>query len=117
MRGLMVALGRMLRGIARHHGIPVTFPPLARSWLAECGFELVEVRIAAALASLWSREAGSLADNLTRGDKRFAWTGGDLCEWLSVLVRRLMADAFAEANANPLWGAPPDSSWGRDTIH
>lgn len=109
MRGLMVALGRMLRRIATTTESKLPFRSLlARSWLAECGFELVEVRIASAIASLWSRDAGSLADNLTRGDKRFVWTGRDLCERLrSVLVRRLqMADA-AEANANPLWGACP----------
>ncbi len=108
MRELMAAMGRMLRRIATTTESRLPFRAFsARSWLNECGIELVEVRIAAALASLWSRESGSMADNLSRGDeKRFAWTGGDLCERLRcVLVRRLQMANAAEANANPLGGA------------
>ena len=108
MRGLMAALGRMLRRIATTTESRLPFRGLpARLWLEECGFEVPEVRIAAALASIWTRDVGSIADNLSRGDKkRFAWTGGDLCERLrSVLARRVqMADA-AEATANPLGGS------------
>lgn len=106
MRELMAALGRMLRRIATttERGLPPR-GLLARSWLNECGFDIPEVRIAAALASIWSRDAGSIADNLSRGDKRFAWTGGDLCDRLrSVLARRMQIADAAEGSANPLGG-------------
>lgn len=107
-RELIAALGRMLRRIATttERGLPFRGLRDARLWLDECGFDVPEVRIAAALASIWSRDAGSIAGNLSRGDKRFAWTGGTLSERLrSVLARRLQLADGAEASANPLGGA------------
>lgn len=104
---LMAALGRMFRRIATTTDSGLPFRGLvACSWLYECGFnDVPEVRIAAALASIWSRDAGSMADNLSRGEKRFAWTGGDLPQRLrSVLACRLQLANAVEGNANPTRG-------------
>ncbi len=107
MRELMAALGRMLRRIATttERGLPFRGLRDPRLWVDECGFDVPEVRIAAALASIWSRNAGAIAANLSRGDKRFAWTGATLSERLrSVLVRRLQLADASEVSANPLGG-------------
>ena len=54
-----------------------------------CGFDITEVRIAAAIASIFTRDVGSISDNLSRADRRFAWSGVNLAgRMISVLERR-----------------------------
>lgn len=109
VRDLMAALGRMLRlaTLSTEFRIPAR-GLRSREWLAACGFEdCVEVRIAAALASVYTREIYcSFADHLSRADKRFAWTGRDLSARLvSVLDRRIMLAKASELRVNPVGGA------------
>jgi CRISPR-associated protein Csx17 len=106
-RELMAALGRMLRRMVTTSETRLPSRGLnAQDWLDACGFEFAGVRIAAALASIFTRDVGSLADNLSRADRRFAWTGGDLASrMISVLERRLQLANAAESDANPLGGA------------
>jgi CRISPR-associated protein Csx17 len=109
VRGLMAALGRTLRHMLRTTGnrIPTRALLPSNRWLIACGFyESPEVRVAAALASVYSVDIGSIADNLSRADRRYAWTGTNLPERLiSVLSRRLQLAAAQEAKFNPLGGA------------
>jgi CRISPR-associated protein Csx17 len=108
MRELMAALGRMVRRIATttEMRLPTGRLP-AWPWLEACGFASeVEVRIAAAVASMWSPDVGGMADHLTRADKRFAWSGSDLPRRLvSVLDRRLQLANAVGSRVNPLGGA------------
>ena len=117
MRELMAALGRMTR---RMMTASDSRPPgrglKARDWLDACGFEVREVRIAAALASVYTRDVGTMADNLSRADIRFAWTGNDLPgRMISVLERRLQTANSSESETNPTGGAcalhPGDVTW------
>jgi CRISPR-associated protein Csx17 len=105
-RDVMVALGRRLRrvGMTTEHRLP--FQELsARPWLQACDFDKAEVRIAAALASLFTRDVGSMADHLSRGDNRFAWEGTTLpARLLSVLQRRLQIGVAEETEVNPVRG-------------
>lgn len=77
MRAMMSALGKMLRRMAT--STDMRFPTRslrAGRWLDACGFkDDPNVRIAAALASIFDREAGGITDNLCRAGKGFAWTG------------------------------------------
>ena len=78
----------------------------AAEWLKACGFELPEVRIAAALASIDTREVGSMADNLSRAGKGFSWAGSQLPDRLAaVLERRLQMSNATEGAWNPVGGA------------
>jgi CRISPR-associated protein Csx17 len=108
MRQLMSALGRMLRRIATTSETRLPAPALqARRWLDACGFtESAEVRIASALASIWSRGLGPIAVQMCRAGSGFAWFGHNLPERLvSVLDRRLQAATSARLDSNPLGGA------------
>lgn len=108
MLELMAALGRMLRRLATTTEYRLPSRGLnAESWLAECDFvHVAEVRIAAAIASIYTREVGSIADNLSRSDKRFAWTGADLSSrMVSVLDRRVQSAGAADLTSNPTGGA------------
>jgi CRISPR-associated protein Csx17 len=107
MRELMAALGRMLRRIVTTSDSRLPSRGLkAADWLDACGFEVTEVRIAAAIASIFARDVGSIADNLSRADKRFAWGGADLAgRMVSVLERRLQLASALESDSNPLGGA------------
>lgn len=107
MQDLMAAFGRMLRRIATTTETRLPNRGLdAGRWLAACGFDTAEVRIAAALASIYNRETGPLAINLSRASKQFAWTGLDLSARLaSVLDRRVQTADAAEVGSNPLGGA------------
>jgi CRISPR-associated protein Csx17 len=104
MQELMAALGRLLRRL-----ITTTewrFPRrglTADVWLEACGFATPEVRIAAALSSIWTPEVGSMVDYLSSADKRYAWTGVDLPARLaSVLDRRMQIARALEVDSNPL---------------
>jgi CRISPR-associated protein Csx17 len=80
IRDVMAALGRRLRrvGMTTEDRLPAQELP-ARPWLEACEYECYpEVRIAAALASLFTRDVGSMADHLSRGHNRFAWEGTTL---------------------------------------
>ena len=107
IRALMSALGRMLRRIVTTSDVRMPSRGLnALKWIEACDFGVPEVRIAASLASIYTREVGSLADNLSRVDRRFSWTGIDLASrMISVLDRRLQLANAAETDGNPLGGA------------
>jgi CRISPR-associated protein Csx17 len=107
MRELMAALGRMLRRIVTTSDSRLPQRGLkAADWLDACGFDVTEVRIAAAIASIFTREVGSIADNLARADNRFAWSGTDLAgRMISTLERRLQLASALESDPNPLGGA------------
>jgi CRISPR-associated protein Csx17 len=105
MREVMATLGRLLRRIALTGDSRLPARTLAADpWLTACGFdECVEVRIAAALASMWTPGLGSMSDHLTGADNRFAWRGVDLCARMtSVLNRRLQLANANELRSNPL---------------
>lgn len=108
MREMMAALGRMLRRMGTTTDMQLPTGVLeAAPWLDACGFdEWPEVRIAAAIASIWTPKIGPITENLSRAGGKFAWTGIDLPARLtSVLDRRiLMANALEERD-NPLRGA------------
>jgi len=107
IRELMRALGRMVRRAitTSDTGLP-RFRLNAAEWLKACGFELPEVRIAAALASIDTREVGSMADNLSRAGKGFSWAGSQLPDRLAaVLERRLQMSNATEGAWNPVGGA------------
>ena len=108
VRGLMAAFGRLLRRIVTTTQIRAPMRALkAEPWLQACEFgSQPEVRIAAALASIWTAGVGPLADNLSRADRHFAWSGLDLPARLnSVLDRRLQVAHATDVDANPLRGA------------
>lgn len=105
---LMAAFGRMLRRIATVSTVELPNRALnANVWLEACGFgDLAEVRVAGALASLWSRNIGTLATHLSRAGSSFAWKGTDLADRLTaVLDRRLQMAMAEELGRNPLGGA------------
>jgi CRISPR-associated protein Csx17 len=110
IRELMAALGRLLRRIftTAESRLPARVLK-ASPWLQACGFtdpKLAEVRIAAALASIWTPGVGSMADNLSRADKRFAWVGNSLsARMASVLDRRIQLATANEVRSNPLGGS------------
>lgn len=108
MRTLMVALGRLLQRLVTVAGL--AFPRAsfdATAWLAACGAGgSVEVRIAAALASVFDSDTGSVRENLQTGVKTFAWTGRSLVDRLvAVLERRLLTATARDAKKNPCGGA------------
>jgi CRISPR-associated protein Csx17 len=108
MRGMMAALGRLLRRIATTTEDRLPWRALgAGDWLEYCeDCTTPEVRIAAALASIHDREIGPILHELTRTGKRFSWTGVSLPDrMISVLERRIQARDAAELEANPLGGA------------
>lgn len=108
MREMMAALGRMLCRVATRTDIRLPTGVLeAGPWLDACGFEdCPEVRIAAAIASIWTPEIGSITENLSRAGEKFAWTGIDLpVRLMSVLDRRILMANAAEHRENPLGGA------------
>lgn len=108
MGELMGALGRMVRRVATTTETRLPMRALkAGPWLSACGFDTrPDVRIAASLASIYTRGIGPVSDNLTRAGKRFAWTGSGLPDRLvSVLDRRLQAANAVEMSTNPLGGS------------
>ncbi len=106
---LMAAVGRMFRCAATATGFRLPSGKLnnAAVWLEACGFAgSPEVRIAASLASIFTREVGSMGDHLPSSGKRSAWNGADLPARLtSVLQRRIHLGNAIEAKYNPLGGA------------
>jgi CRISPR-associated protein Csx17 len=105
MQALARALGRELRRLATTTDFRLPNRELnATEWLRACGFEdCPEVRIAAALASIWTRGLGSLTEQLLRSGRTFAWYGSSLpARMTSVLQRRILSAATAESEANPL---------------
>jgi len=110
MRELMAAFGRLIKRLMTISGdyLPkATLQP--KPWLDACGFSTdASVRIAAALASLWSKEAGSITRHLLRSSNDFAWSGGTLPErMLRVLDRRLLSARRSETGCNPTGAACP----------
>lgn len=107
MLAIMSAFGRMLRRIATATDKDLPTRGLkADRWLEACGFgDNANVRIAAALASIYDREAGPIVANLSRAHKGFAWTGVGLPDRMaSVLERRVQVSGGGEARRNPLGG-------------
>lgn len=109
VREMVAALGTMLRRIVTTSDTPLPTRGLkATEWLEACGYEIPEVRIAAALASVYTQGLGTLAMNLSRVDKRFSWTGNGLsARMISVLECRLRTAASNETEGNPFGGAAP----------
>jgi CRISPR-associated protein Csx17 len=107
IRELMTALGALLRRLSiTGKEIRIGRDLEAQSWIQACDPELAEVRIAAALASLWDPKVGALRDNLLAGGKSFAWVGRDLPDrMISVIQRRLQTAAQLESKNNPFGGA------------
>lgn len=107
MRELMAAFGRVVRRTittAEKFYIPFAKLPAA-AWLNACGFDSLEVRIAAALASLDHSGICSLSGHLSRQESEFAWSGGSLAERMaSVLSRRLQRASALGLATNPLGG-------------
>jgi CRISPR-associated protein Csx17 len=111
IRSLMAALGRLLQRLVTIAG--TSFPRAsldANVWLAACGAnQCVEVRIAAALASIVERDGKeiiSIRDNLIAASRTFAWTGRTFVDRLvSVLDRRLQNATAKEAKYNPCGGS------------
>ncbi len=104
MRELMAALGRYQRRIATTTNTRLPTRGLkASTWVEACGWGTPEVRIAAALASIYTRDVGSISENLMRGGMHFAWNGPDLPGRLvAVLDRRLQTANAKDLTANPL---------------
>jgi CRISPR-associated protein Csx17 len=90
VQDLAACAGRWHRWILTT-GKPVRFSRrLSRAWVAELR-KVPEARVAAALAGIWDRDAGSFRDHLDRTNRQFAWTGGNLAERMArVLERRVM---------------------------
>lgn len=107
-RELMAALGRLLRRLVTtgQGEFPRTLLG-AEDWLTACGAENTrEVRIAAALASIWDRDNDSVRLNLIGKEKAFAWYGRDLSEKLAnVLEKRILTSTQNETRLNPTGGA------------
>ena len=105
MRELMAAVGRMLRRALTttkmrppHRALP------AGPWLEACSVGTEpEVRIAAALSSIYTRGIGSITENVSRASTQFGWTGRDLPgRLISVLERRLQTASAEKREDNPL---------------
>jgi CRISPR-associated protein Csx17 len=110
VRAVLASLGRLLRRLAvcgRSLNLPAGIRLKASSWLSASEYDsIAEVRIAAALASIWDRQVGPIRGNLFTGSAGFAWSGRDLTDRLiGVLQRRLHAALAAESESNPLAGA------------
>lgn len=105
---LMAALGHLLRRIATTtEGRLPNRCLKAADWLRDCEFEhRTEVRIAAAVASIYDKEIGPIVTNVSRANKEFAWVGVDLpARMAAVLDRRVRLGNAAELRRNPLGGA------------
>jgi CRISPR-associated protein Csx17 len=108
LRDVMAALGRLVRRIATTTETRLRNRAFkAGQWLSASGFEKqAEVRIAAALASIWTPGVGGLAENLSRAGAAFAWTGISLSDrMICVLERRIQSATAHEADTNPLGAA------------
>lgn len=107
MRQLMRSVGRMIRRVVTTSEVrPPARSLAAGPWLDACDFDAPEVRIAAAVASIWSRGIGPVAGNLSRTGKQFAWVGANLPErMIAVLTRRLQLAEAEESDGNPVGGA------------
>ncbi|HWR52524.1 MAG TPA: type I-U CRISPR-associated protein Csx17 [Bryobacteraceae bacterium] len=101
LRDLIAAFGRMVQALVRSRGklfVPTKLP--ATQWIEDCGPDVPEVRIAAALASIRDRAAGPIRSNLMRNENEYAWVGIGFPERLmSVIEKRLRS-----------WGAPDSGS-------
>ena len=63
-------------------------------------------------------KSGSMADNLSRAGKGFAWAGSQLPDRLAaVLERRLQMSNATEGASNPVCGACADSSERRNIVY
>lgn len=101
LRQVIATFGRLTATIATTTDTELPYSHLdGKTWVYACGAEdCVEVRIAAALASLNDREAGPFRNNLTRTSGEFAWRGRDLPNrLLSVLERRQQQYSYSEAS-------------------
>jgi len=79
---------------------------LTKSWAAALCPASAEPRIAAALAGIYDREAGSLRDHLDRDKAQFAWTGQRLEHRMAhVLERRVLLGEAAGSRHNALGSA------------
>ena len=107
VRDVVSCLGKLIRRLAiTGAGIRVGGLLNAQSWIAACDSNVKEVRLAAALASVFDPEAGSIRENLASDRKTYAWMGKDLPDRLiSVLERRWLTAVAEESRNNPVGGA------------
>ncbi len=105
LRELMASLGRFLRWVGRT-GASIYFRAelSANDWIRGCGATR-EVRIAAALASIYDRETGAIRDNLFMSASKFAWTGRSLPERMASVLEKRMRVAEAEQSQQNPFGA------------
>jgi CRISPR-associated protein Csx17 len=121
LKGVVAAIGRLERLLAQRD--PTKEPRLRApllglkpSWIVGADDGTVEVRIAAALASIGATgEVGRLRANLApvdprkpwawaQGGNQMAWTGGSIAARMASVVRRRLLDAKRFlCEANPLW--------------
>ena len=109
IRAMLASFGRLIcrfattgRSVRVHTGLA------AGPWLEACGWSCPEVRIAAAISSIFDRKVGPIRENLSSASKVFAWTGSSLPDRLvSVLSRRLQIAISMESDRNPFGGACP----------
>lgn len=117
LKAVVAAIGRLERLLAQEPRLRSPLSGLTPSWILGADDGTVEVRIAAALASIAATgEVGPLGANLAPVDPRkpwawaqhgdqTAWVGGSLAARMASVLRRRMLDAERFlCNANPLWG-------------
>jgi len=83
---------------------------LSEHWVRALWFK-PEARVAGAMASMWSDEAGGFKDNVSPGESHFSWTGRDLAaRMLSTLRRRTLDGGHAERSpfSSKLWAEKSD---------
>jgi CRISPR-associated protein Csx17 len=102
LEDVAACLGRLYRRILLTDKPVWIGPRLSGTWVAQLS-DRVEARIAAALAAMWDRDVGGMANHLDRGSGRFSWTGADLAERMArTLERRIRAGEQAGMDRNPL---------------
>jgi CRISPR-associated protein Csx17 len=106
LRAVMAALGRLLRWLGRTGNTSYIRRDLdAAQWIADCG-STVEVRIAAALASIDDRRVGGIREHLFSAGDHFAWSGRNLPDrMIGVLEKRLRLADAAGCEYNPVGGS------------
>jgi CRISPR-associated protein Csx17 len=111
LEDLAAAVGRLHRRLlltGRELRIPAD---LTRDWIANLP-QRAEMRIAAALAGIWDRDAGGMLAHLKRANGTFTWSGATLAERLArTLERRIQLAEKLGLNRNPLGSSYRATAW------
>lgn len=108
IKNLLATIGQMEQILARMKKSPKLYTGLSPRWIADSDDGTLELRIAAALASIRATgKVGSIRENLEHRDPnkpdQTAWNGNTLSERLaSVLARRMMDADRLGCTSNPL---------------